>query len=262
VQRLTNSKNLRYVVEMDYCVLDAVRLITLISTNDSNRNTSLIDHIGFNNLVEGVSYLSDGRYLANVTCSGLEEFIHLKHYIYDLPGVTTMEVHPLTRNHPRDIRLTKMQNSILRCLLHDPRLHSSKVAAKIKKSAKGVRLAIRRIIRSGMIRFSIQCSFFKYLVRVSYDNKKKDLVDIATWFSNEFGTVWEILGALTVPEIFVTFPIERVDEICNIQKRIREALDIRPIEASICEPMQFFNNIRNDALKVLIGHIDYEEHGI
>ncbi|MHA1904125.1 MAG: hypothetical protein ACW977_09160 [Candidatus Thorarchaeota archaeon] len=59
------------------------------------------------------------------------------------------------------------------------------------------------------------------------------------------------------PVVFITFAIERLDEIGVIQKRLRELPSLILLEETVCEYIRHFRSIRNDALELLIENNEH-----
>ena len=208
-------------------------------------------------MIEQVCCLSDGRYLVYAVCRETSDFSQLDHFFNDFVNIISTEMHPIEDLDGNSGTITKMQLEIINCLQSNPRMESSKVAATIKRSAKGVRMAIKRLFDSGFVRFSAQCDFATYFVKVRQNHSKANPEEITSLISRQCPSAWEIMVSSIKPVVFISFAIERLDEIGIIQKRLRELPSLILLDETVCESNRHFMSIRNDALERLIENNDH-----
>jgi DNA-binding Lrp family transcriptional regulator len=254
---LKEDKLKNFAISLSFSTIGADRIIILITTNGNDDRESMKNKIGVHPLIERVCCLSDGRYLVHAVCCETSELIQLDHFFREFLSVLSIEMHPLESPRiPRKKRdnITRMQLEIMECLQSNPRMESSKVADAIHRSAKGVRMAIKRLIDSGLVIFSVQCDFSMYFVKVRRLNSRDSLEEINSLISRLFPSAWEIVMSSIKPDVFISFAIERLDEISNIQRRLRKSSSLMVLEETVCESNQFFKSIRDEALDRLIAN--------
>jgi DNA-binding Lrp family transcriptional regulator len=258
VRKLVYEEKLKdYVLNLSYSALRVDRIIILITTDSQEDRESMVAKIGASPLIEQVCCLSDGRYLVYAVCRDTSDLVQLDHFLNDFINVISTEMHPIEDLDENNGNITKMQLEIVNCLQSNPRMESSKVAATINRSAKGVRMAIKRLFETGLVRFSTQCDFALYFVKVKQNHSKTNPEEITSLISSLYPSAWEVMVSSIKPVVFITFAIERLDEIGVIQKRLRELPSLILLEETVCEYIRHFRSIRNDALELLIENNEH-----
>jgi DNA-binding Lrp family transcriptional regulator len=243
----------RWIIRLNSSFANLNEVLLLVSTDGSEDKGSFIKHIGGNRCTESLRTMSSDRYLIRGMCHDLNDLTALEKHIRSDRAVLSIEMHPLHTSPKHNGRLSKMQIDLLRHLIKDPRMKTSRIASLVGRSAKGTGLAINRLIDRNMVDFTIRTGFCILFIKARYRRTQVTDLSFPAWIEDNIPCLWEYSYSTIEPVVFASFVTERISEIGKVQHNLKISPYIYAIETSIGEQEMEFDSIRSKALVDLVA---------
>jgi DNA-binding Lrp family transcriptional regulator len=249
---------LRFTVEASLTMLDLHSFLALVSTNGS-RSEDFVTLIGGNPMVAHVISCDGWKYVLMCSFDDSDSLFNLARFLRELEGVTEVKLHLLLTPVGKKIGLSNVQIRVLRSLNDDPRMKLTEIADKTGFSTKTVSRAVREVLESRAIRFTLHWNpsagdSIGVLVQLCYDYKNLDINGVLEWLrQNHPSQFWEASISVLEHTIYGVFVAKNLAEMMHLIETIRQSSFVKSIQSFIIRSWQTFPDLRNLRLERMLS---------
>lgn len=252
-----------YFVELSPHMVNAEKLMAILTTEGSEDAEAMINKIGTHPMVSYIGKLAGGAYNVFACYIGSSGMAELGNFFRALPAVKDVELHPLySPPHPQEPnKLSTTQLMVLQYLIKDPRMAISEIAQKSGLTARRVRQVIKDLKDDGSITFTIHfdpnAAGIVVLIRIHF-NPETDLNEITGFLEKRFPEEFFVpLISVTNPLLFATFNLQGLNDLPEIRKTIKELKGVEKVITYTGEPAFIFPDIKIFRLKELLAEAGF-----
>ena len=248
-----------FTVELNLAMIDADYLLILIERDAIGDEEELVELIGAHTMVSEVGALAGSMIIAFASFQGAEDLTELRTYLKQLKGVKSVEMHTLLFPKGKKMDLKHLHLRVLRCLLEDPRMNVTDIAARTGLAARTVTRAINEILDGEGVRLSLRWNLnagdhIAFLAKIEWDETSASFMEIIEYFRRSYKEAfWEPLVSASENIMFPAFVVESLKDVEQITHEIGELPYIKSVVTFLGKPSKSFSDLRRYRLEEMLN---------
>jgi len=255
VNKLVESGTIHsFVVYLSPSIADEEIFLSIVNTEGMKREEKVLDEIVEDTHVFATGRLSDGTCIVFAEYEGSENEAKLERYLQTIDGITRVEIHKLRSPRGKKVEFKPLQLRVLNCLIEDPRMPASEVAAKTGLTPRRVRRIITQLVEGGGLNFVARLNLnagpgVMYYAQIIWDESKSSHTEMEYWLDKEFyGQYFDSHISASAPMMLSLFVVDHLRDAEFLSRRISQGSMIESVKTIFPFPTK--KNVRLQRLKL------------
>ncbi|MHA2424903.1 MAG: winged helix-turn-helix transcriptional regulator [Candidatus Thorarchaeota archaeon] len=252
----------QFGVWLAYSVINAGYAFILVNFDGSQDEDYIMKSIAEKPMTMGVGFNSIGSGLVRVEYQGLGNLADYGTFLRKLPGVDSVEIHPVAIIPPKSYEFSKPELKVLRCLREEPRIPVRTIASRTGMTSKRISEMIQRFLKDNLIQFSIDWNLnaggsTQFYFQIEYDENVSSHKELDQYIRENFGEeYWGMLRSSIQPLVLVFFVVDHIREAEAIAKEIRKRKSVQEIQTIIPYPEMKLQGLCGTLLDEMLENIE------
>jgi DNA-binding Lrp family transcriptional regulator len=260
VQRLVRSGVItEFTLNLTPSLLGLHEFLGVLFLHDQRNRESLISTLGSNPFVHEILELIDDRCIILGIYRTVDDLSSLRRSTNEFEEVASAEFQPLMTQSSSNLHFSKTERTVLKHILHEPRLSVKDIAGKTGRTCSTIRKTLHKLVENRKVAFTISWNLSAggniiFMEEIQWTDGLLTHNDVSGMLLSACPTMyWQLYPFALQTEGFALFVVDRIEQVSQVFAKAKTIPGIiaenRPF---VCQVWHSFSDLRLSELEKLI----------